>query len=151
MYCASCESCALWEDTLNGTVVCTSCGCVDHGAIVFGPEHQAEASSPPDVSVRASASSPLAEESVYRRWTKELSRYVSNLDRRAIAHLGQQVEQVVQRDLSLKYVLPTSLVLAVYFGHYEANPSEKVSVCDAMHVKWSSVNKLCKKINLKRK
>lgn len=151
MSCEACESTLLWEDTLNGVVVCTSCGSCARSVIVFGNQVTNPAPSPEETT-QPKTSEVIIPANVYDRWTKELSRHVV-LDRRAIARLSRETERIVRQDIRMKYVLPTALVLAVYFGLHQLTHTrvEKVSLCDAMCVKLASVDKISKKINLKGK
>jgi hypothetical protein len=90
----------------------------------------------------ADLSASTADLSVYAKWTKELSRYVT-LTRREIAQLIKRAEEVVQGDPSLRFVLPTAVVLAVYSRNSAPISNE---LCDIMHVKRCTVQKVMKKL-----
>ena len=151
MFCFYCsKDTTFFEDTGSGDSVCTRCGSCDFQHVTFGDNLPRRLELNPTFCPEETKDQPKKETKVIKRGRprksketqeelvvndpfmaslKELSRFVC-IDRRDICRYHKAVLRFVEKDPTLRFVLPTAVVLAVYSGANEvsqAKPPNEVS------------------------
>lgn len=178
MFCFYClKEDLLFEDTVTGDLVCTWCGACDAHHVTFGdtlPRRQdlnpmffcskEDTKEPRCEAVGATGGHP---KQVVRRGRprknkeegtvladpfmgalKELSRYVP-IDRRDIRRLHASTLRVLEKDTTLRFVLPAAVVLSVYWESERVKKEVQLEyLCTVLRLKVCTVNRILK---MKRK
>ena len=132
MFCFHCmEENTLIEDTTTGDLVCILCGSCDSHHVTFGdtlprmPELNPVYSNETDQQEATSSRTKEKVTDPFMTGWKELSRFVC-LDRRDICRFHRATLHVVEKDPTLRFVLPAAVVLAVYQGEAKrSGPKER--------------------------
>jgi len=178
MFCFYClKDNSLFEDTTTGDLVCIRCGSCDAHHVTFGedlptrpelnpsfvekeaePKEKKTQRGRPKTNKTNNTQEPVVNDDHFMTSLKELSRYVC-IDRRDICRLHKKTLELVQKDPTLRFVLPAAVVLSVY---YEANkPGEAKrsrrteankpgearleDLCHALKLKVCTVNRILKR------